>query len=254
MTTPIFVLVEKIGEDVTHTPIFVRDRKVITFGRSPSCEYRLLIGRSDSINEKISRIQATLKEIDGAWFLYPGCIESRGSIPVSKPGSPMFIESSAFTGDRLEMTLDTEVFLYREVDDRAMLICTNEEGLERMSRPEQFDGTQSFDLIDELRSDVKNLEQIVLAGFSEMRASVATLYDSERIQNRRLDTHSSTMLKFGGASFLIVLAFFGGSQLLSQDNRKDIIYDGIKLLLTTVSGLGGGALLKDAIDKKSNGS
>jgi hypothetical protein len=249
---PIFVLIEKIGEKTTHTPIFVRDRKLITFGRSPLCEYRLLASRPDKPNEKISRIQATLKEVDGVWFLYPGCIEARGSIPVGRPGSPLFIKSVPFAGDSIEMKFDYEIYLYREMDDRAMLICTNEEGLERMSRPEQFDGTQSFDLIDELRIDVKNLEQIVLAGFSEMRASVATLYDSERIQNQRLDTHSNTMLKFGGASFLIVLAFFGGSQLMSQDNRKDIVYDSIKLLLTTVSGLGGGALLKDAIDKKSN--
>lgn len=246
MLNPIFVLVETINGESTQTPIFIRDRKVITFGRSPSCEYQLLKRRNDSMNQKISRMQATLKQCEDGWHLYPGCISAsaREGILPNRPSSPMFIESTSFIGDSIKMELKSEVFLYRETDDHVVLLCTDEKGLESMSCSIQTDGTQSYDLIDSLRLDIKRLEELVLIGFSSLR-------DSDRIQNSRLDSHAKTLIKMSGAVLLVFLAFAGGSQLLDEANKQDFAYNVAKLIISTGSGIGGAALLKDAIEKRS---
>ena len=253
MFTPIFVLIEEINGESTQTPIFVRDRKIITFGRSASCEYKLLKHRNDSMNQKISRMQATLKEGEDGWYLHPGCIteSAREGILPGRPGSPLFIESTSFIGESIKMDLKSEIFLYREIDDHARIVCTNEEGLEAMSNSVNPEGTQSYDLIDALRTDIKRLEDLVLIGFSETTASISTLLDSDRIQNRRLDTHSKTLIKMSGAVFLVFLAFAGGSQLLDSANKQDFAYNVVKLIMSTGSGIGGAALLKNAIEKRS---
>lgn len=239
-------MIETINGESTQTPIFIRDRKIITFGRSPSCEYQLLKSRNDSVNQKISRMQATLKQCEDGWHLYPGCIpeSAREGILPGRPGSPMFIESTSFIGDSIKMELKSEIFLYREIDDHVMIVCTDEKGLEAMSSPIQTDGTQSYDLIDALRLDIKRLEELVLIGFASLR-------DSDRIQNSRLDTHSKTLIKMSGAVLLVFLAFAGGSQLLDEANKQDFAYNVVKLIVSTGSGIGGAALLKDAIEKRS---
>lgn len=246
MLIPIFVLIEKINGESTQTPIFIRDRDIITFGRSNNCEYQLLSRRNDSMNQRISRMQATLKECEDGWYLYPGCIleSAREGILPGKPGSPLFIESTSFIGESIKMDLKSEVFLYREIDDHALLICTNERGLEDMSCSVPLDGTQSYDLIDALRTDIQRLEELVLSGFSSLR-------DSDQIQNNRLNTHSKTLIKMIGAIFLVFLAFAGGSQLLDGANKQDFAYNIVKLIMSTGSGIGGAALLKDAIEKRS---
>jgi hypothetical protein len=257
----IFVLTEKIGEKIEQYPIFEKERTVITFGRSSLCEYVLLSDRPQELNRKISKMQATLEKKSGQWTLHSGCIaiSARGDIEPKPPGSPLFLGSSELVENSIPMTIGLSVYLYRELEDYCILTATDEDGLEEIMNPSQddLDATQGYDLMQEiqgnietLRTEVKEIMNVV----SGIQVSLQALFTSERSQNKRLDTHSKTIVKTLCALGLVATGTLGGYQLFDNSQRREIAYDLVKLVLSASTGLGGLALFKDTIDKKDNKS
>lgn len=248
----IFLLTEQIGYEKTEHIIFPKDRQVLSFGRSPLAEYRLLVSRTDAANRKISRIQATLEQRSDEWYLCPGCTEksARGDIVPARPGSPLWIGDREVIKD-LKMSIGLSVYLYRENDDHALLHCVDEATLEHLSCPSnRLDDTQPYDLLGDLQDSLQTLETSVAAGFAEMRESIETLSRSDRIQSKQIDTQRRTYTKLTLAATLCVLAIFSGSQLLDPNHRKDLFYDLIKFIISTGSGTSAIALLKNAMENR----
>jgi hypothetical protein len=252
--TTLFVLIEKIGSTTQQQVIFPKDRDVITFGRNRLCDYRLLADRPDHLNCHISRIQATLELDLGEWTLRRGCTvrSQRGAIPVGLSETPFWLNDSIIPTSFIKMSFGSAVYIYRDESASCLLMLLDEEGLERLNQPEtiEADQTQSYDLLDAIHEKFDELDRNVTARFMAVQASIESLYQSDRAQTRRLDTHSKTMTKYGGALVLLAVALFGGSQLLDPDQRKDVFLRAIDLLLFTGGGTGGLTLFQDAIDKR----
>jgi hypothetical protein len=267
----VFVLNELFGDEQSETIIIPGDRSLLTFGRSPLCSYQLLADRGIDLNKYISKIQASLQKSDEKWFLHSGCIEAVGNIKVGPASSPFFIESSVSDGV-IEMVSGSEVILYREINDHATLICLDGLSLETRYKKSHLitnaikpsfvescvpspDDTHSFDVIDDVFEMVKTLSSNVEAGFSGVHTSLTELFQSERNQNSRLDDYGEridstqeTIGKMTIAGALIALTLIGGSKLFTEENRKDLVFSSIELL---ISGGAATAIFNDAVQKRS---
>jgi hypothetical protein len=256
----VFVLTEKIGIETKHRLVFPQDLTIVTFGRSPLCEYQLLserIAKTDRANQRISAIQATLELRSDGWVLIPGSTPEsvRGVLVPKKPGSPFWIGDQPSEVAFIRMAIGSAIYIYREDVDYCLLSCTDESGLEQLLNPEsRGDDTQSYSLLGELQSSTKAsivaLEKTMTTSIGAIMTSIEALYQNDRIQSQRIDSAPLTNLKYSCALALLFCGGFGFTQLLDQTQRKDLIYKLLETGLTIGASGGGFALFKDAIDKR----
>lgn len=247
-----FELVEKIGTETRRQLIFPKDNELMTFGRSPLCEYRLLADRSEEENKYLPRIQATLQLSDGQWTLYRGCPPEakRGPIPTGLSKMPFWLGSTKFMEASIPLSIGSSVYLYREERASCLLTCVDEASYAELhaDRPLSPNDTKPYDLLGEIFKKVEALEQVVLTGVTTIEA----LVQNDQRQSRAIETHDRAILKIIGALVLILAGWGGVTTLLDPAKRSDLIFDTLKMLVLSVGSTGTGAyLIKGVWDNRS---